>query len=533
MITKVEIYNNPYAHKVRILIDRKAPSAYSPLEKFVDEPFLYWHKRIFDELEKELNGGQYTLFFESRKEEIPVMEKLALAHPLCRQFTSREIMRNTPLIKRMASLSSLLKNSGITGFRHFTKKALFILPDGERRLQDEIREINVENRYCKIESSSVQLSSFSKRAGAADILFLVSRPEQAESLLKKGVISSGFMIILSDHTGYEKTEGNIPVFHTTGDDFFDTVFDCFILGPLSDVFYDCIGSLPEDVRTRYKNELELLQSTSVRITAKPESMTIEKGKSISIRFEGDIEGYKISDSDLEFAYREKGVLRCNGLRVDGLRAGSTVMYVYLKGERDPCTSIKLNVIERNRVTDLTIEDKSVIIGEGDSFSLGWNYNPPDADNLSKVEWSSENPSVLKIDQKGRIRALSAGESMIRITCEQVSDKTLVHVLPHIEDIAVGHSEIVTYPGGSLVIEAHTVPEVTIEGGLKMAVMDARIANAVSGRLEAFATGETVLVIQDKKERLRKEIPVRVISEKQYKKKYETRSKKGFLSALFG
>ena len=533
MITKVEIYYNPYAHKVRILIDEKAPSAYSPLDKFLNEPFLYWYDRLFTELEKELNGGRYTLFFESGREELKVMEKLALAHPLCKQYTSKEILRNTPLIKRMASLSKLIKENGITGFRHYTRKALFILPEGEKQLEAEIREINIENRYCKIESSPVFLSSAAGKLPSAGIYFLVCRQGQEKQLIDRGVISSGFVIVLSDHTGFERAYKGFPVFYTTRDDFFDTVFECFILGPLCEVFTECIGSLHENVRTRFRNDLEVLQSTSARITAKPESSTIEKGQSVSIRYESDIPGFRIKDSDLEFSYREKGILRCNGLRVEGLKAGSTIMYVYLKGEKDPCTSVSFKVIERNRVTELTIEDKSVIIGEGDSYTLSWNYNPPDADNLSELKWDSENTAVLTVDGRGRVKALREGESMVRITCGRISDKTLVHVLPHIKDIEVGHTEIVLYPGSSVEVIAKTVPEITIEGGLKMAVMNARIANAVNGKLDAYATGETTLVIQDKSERIRKEIPVCVVSEKQYNKKHKTGTKKGFLSGLLG
>jgi hypothetical protein len=529
MISKVEIINNPYVHKVKILINGNAPSAFSPLDKFMNEPFLYWCERIFPELEKELNGGKFTLYFESRKEEIRILEKISRKYNGCTQFSSREILRNTPLIERMASLSRLLKDHRISSYHHTVKRALFIIPDEERMLQSEIAGLNIENRYCKIESEAISISDYLGKMPSADIPFLVCRSDTAQKYLEKNVITGGYMILLSDHSGFEQIYKGIPVFYSTRDDFFDVVFECFVLGPLADIFYECITSLPEDIQTRFKEEIEILESTSLRIIIKPESDTVEMGTSIPIKMESDMPGYKIDEKELEYTYSEKGVIRCNGMRVEGLKPGNSILYVYRKGEKDPCARVPFKVIERNRVTELTIEDQAIMLGEGDRMMLNWNFNPPNADNLSKITWSSDDSSVVKVDQKGQIQAVNAGDAFVRILCEQVSAKTLVHVLPHIRDIEISQNEMELCPGDSIDIPAKTIPSVTIEGGLKMAVMDVRVANAVNGKLTAFAIGDTVLVVQDKKEQIRKEISIHVISEKKRNKK----KKKGLLSVFFG
>ena len=66
MTANVEIINNPYAHKMKILINGNPPSAFSMLDKFLDEPFLYWCDRIFPEIQRELNGGSFTVLQYNR-----------------------------------------------------------------------------------------------------------------------------------------------------------------------------------------------------------------------------------------------------------------------------------------------------------------------------------------------------------------------------------------------------------------------------------------------------------------------------------
>ena len=158
MISRVEIINNPYIRKMRILINGEAPSAFGPLDKFFNEPFLYWCDRIFPELEKELNGGRFTLHFESRIEEIRILEKISQQYPICTQFSYREILRNTPLIDRMAFLNQLLKNQ-IPESYAIVKKVLFIVPDGEQKIFEEIKELKIENCYCRIENKCRYLFS--------------------------------------------------------------------------------------------------------------------------------------------------------------------------------------------------------------------------------------------------------------------------------------------------------------------------------------------------------------------------------------
>lgn len=531
MISRVEIINNPYIRKMRILINGEAPSAFGPLDKFFNEPFLYWCDRIFPELEKELNGGCFTLHFESRIEEIRILEKISQQYPICTQFSYREILRNTPLIDRMAFLNQLLKNQ-IPESYAIVKKVLFIVPDGEQKIFEEIKELKIENCYCRIENSVIEISDFLQKKTNADIYFLICRPQNADLYLQKKIIQNGFMLLMAGQFhGFLKADQGIAVYNTNNGQLLNTIFECFILGPLADIFFECLHSLPTRIDSRYREKIEVLKSVSQRILIRPKNKTIECGTSIPVKFESDLRGCKVEIRDLEFGYGERGIIRCNGLRIDGIKTGSSILYVYQKGEKDPCAQMKFEVIKRNRVTELQMEDQEIVIGEGDRTTLEWRYSPPNADNVSCIEWSSDDSSIVEVDQNAHIHAVNAGATFVRISCGQVSTKTRVLVLPHIQDIELDQEEIILYPSLTLEISAKTVPAVTIEGKLKMGVMDVRVANAVNGQITGFAFGDTFLIIQDREEQIQKKIPIHVVSEKKYRKLNGT--KKGIFASLFG
>lgn len=535
MTTDVRIVNNPYAQRVKILINGNPPSAYSILDRYLNEPFLYWAWRIFDELDKELNGARYTLHLESSKEQIEILEHIARSYPNCVQFSSRQFVRNTPLTERMSTLSRLLKNNYVQGYHRLTRRALFVLGDGAADLASEIAELGVANCYCEIDSTSVSYKDYCAHPESADVVFLVGRAGCKERLLQAAPQGDAFVLLLAEQTGLLETPENALVFETTYEEFFNTVFHCLILGPLAQLFHDSIAALPDAVSQRYKDQIDVMSSISMRILPRVEDTTIETGHSVSIRFDSDMARMEVSLQDLEFGYSDKGIIRCNGLAVEGLHTGSSTLYIYQKGEKDPCASIPFRVIQRNRVTSLSIEDDDITLGEGDTMELSWAASPLDADNMSEIRWQSDNDAVVQVDANGVLRGVSTGNAYVRLTCERVSTEVMVHVLPYMRDIQIEESEINVYPAGTAEVTVRTIPEVTIDGGVQMAIMDTRFANVVGNQITGFAVGKTWLVVQSRDGRIRKDIPVYVMSERDYNKRLNTRQdrKVGLLERLFG
>ena len=540
MPSRVEIINNPYANRVKILIDGNAPSAYSILDKYMNAPFLQWYARIFPEIYSELNSGSFTLHFVSTREEVAILRKIAEKYPYCVRFSSQEIVRKTPITDRLSLLSELIRNNRITSFCNSVDRTIFIIPDLESDLKREIEELEIRNHFYRMEIKTVLFSDFQRNKDVGDVTFLICPKEEKERYIQKAGLTGEFLILLSNQDSFAGEQDGILTYETSKENIFETIFTCIKVGPLVKALNTCIASLPESAKKRFKDQLEIIQSAYPRVIIRVGQTQVEKGFSIPIQFETDMPGYAIKEAELDFGYSKPGIILCNGQRVSGLQDGECILYVYRRGEKDPCTQMTFSVITRNRVTELTIEEQNVYLGEGDFLELTCTYNPIDADNINQMEWSSDNGSVVTVSTSGVIKGIVSGDSYVRVFCGRVSDSTMVHVLPHIRSIQLETDEHWLKAGTTIPLKITTNPDRYIEGGLKMSTMDARVANAVNGKLTALSPGVTRLVVQDKKEHVRAEATIHVLSEKDWKKrerelaKTNTRKeKKSFWDKLFG
>ena len=60
MYPEVELINNPYTQRLRVLINGKAASEYTGMERFIGEPFVYWCDKIFEAVYEECNRQPFS-----------------------------------------------------------------------------------------------------------------------------------------------------------------------------------------------------------------------------------------------------------------------------------------------------------------------------------------------------------------------------------------------------------------------------------------------------------------------------------------
>jgi hypothetical protein len=525
-MTTIFIRNNSYMRRLEIKINGNSPSSYSRLNGIMNEPFLFWIKQIISLLHEEINYDDYRLTFESREEELEILEKLVEDDSKCVMFTKKKPVRDLPLNNRMARFSSFLKENGIK-IKKFAIPVLFVIPDDRKDLKNELEEMHIENSYC-ILIPKVTLNSEYKfnRETSDNIFFIYDNEEQYDNSIK---VDGCFTIILSNKNAFFGFENSSLVYLTTKDTFFETLFKCFMIGVLEDVLYKGIVSVPEHIKEKYTEVFDEIVGTAPRVYLDAVSSIIETGSSVDIKIfnEEDV----VSQSDFTFECRPKGFIECDGKKIRGLRDGKATLYAYRKGDREPCIAKEFKVITRNRVKELSVEDEDVFIGEGDNFKINWSYMPLDADNIKCLTWSSENTDIAKVSNSGQVYGMQQGDTIIKISCEKVSKNIYIHVLPHIKSIKVNPDEIVLLPQDKISVSITSVPSPCIEGKLLCSIMDARVANFVNGCVVAFAVGETTLIIQDSAEHMRREIPVRVVTLKEWNKIHGI--KKGFFAKLFG
>ncbi|MBR1433104.1 hypothetical protein [Ruminococcus sp.] len=526
---KVELINNPYSQKLRILINGEAVSSYSNLIKYVDEPFYYWCDRIFDDIYEECNNSDFSLHFRSRSEEIEILKKLSYNYTHCIQYSSSLLVRPTPLIERIKSLNKILKENNRQYFRKYDKIAIFIIPDSLSEFDSDLLGMEVRNTFCHIGSKVIHYSELKRTCINGDIIFLISTNDDVDQLINQLKSKLDFLILIGKEQRFVKKNGNAFFYEAKKDMLFDTIFECLLFKPLTDIFNDCIVSLSDELKRQYKDELEILRSITVKVLPIPEERTIECGRSSGIHFKTDIEGYDVSVSELSFSYSDKGIIRCNGLRVEGLKPGKATLNVFRRGELSPCATVDYSVVKRNRINEIYIEDSVIVIGIGDKFKINYSYMPVDADNVNKIEWKAEDPSVVKVDNAGNIMGIKRGSSIIRCFAEQVSAKCSCTVKPYLKAITPEFSEINMLYGEEKELKIDLFPIDCIDEAISVSSIDMQVANVYGRTIQAIGIGSTTIVIQNISNSVRAEVKVNVLSGNEKK---NNSSRKKITESLF-
>lgn len=538
----VELINNPYTQKLRVLINGEAVSEYSNLKKYMDEPFCYWCDRILDGIFEECNRGDFSLHFSSRKEELAIMQVFANSYPHCVQYSSSLNVRSDTLQHRMTQLNQLIRMSNEHP-RVSSKRVLFVLPQSFRHLEKDLRDMEVRNSFCQIDSSIAYYHEFPIGKQNVDTIILLSDEKAIPEYMSRLSINTGFGIQVN-HTGVASFLGknaDMFIYQTTNDLLFQTIFECLMLIPLLDIFRSCIATLSSDFARDNKESIAELQSVTANVVPVPENQVIEKGRSVRIQFQSDITGYEINLSQLRFSYKKNGLIRCNGFFVEGLQEGSSTLYVYKEGENDPCASVDFKVIVRNRIQKLQLEESRIYIGEGDQARLNYTYLPVNADNASLIEWHSDNADVATIDSYGNLHGIKRGSCTIRCIAEQVSASCNCIVKPHLKHITVDATELEMIYGEEKSIQVKLSPEDCIDDEIVISSMDMRTVNVVGQTIKAVGLGVTRVVVQNKQETVRAEIRVSVMTEKEFRQRQRQRDKqdggkkekKSWFSRLFG
>ena len=309
-----------------------------------------------------------------------------------------------------------------------------------------------------------------------------------------------------------------------------------------ELFLSCIQTLSAEIKEQYREKIEELQSMELKIIAVPEKTVIEVGKSSRIQFKTDMEGYEVKSTQFHYTYSQKGIIRCNGLLVEGLKEGKVTLHICKEGENVPCASVEYSVIKRNRIEELKLEETEILLGEGDSVKLKVTYFPVDADNVHLIEWKSDNEMIAKVDSSGIVRAIAKGSCTIRCFAEQVSVRCKCNVKPHLKSISVEAQEIEMIYGQEKEIKIQLFPENCVDDQIVFSSMNMQVVNVIGRTLKAIGVGKTKIVIQNKQETVRTEIFVSVYTQKEYenlqkqkeKNNVETSvtKKKGFLAKLF-
>ena len=515
-----------YQAKLRILLNGKqCLSSSSTIMQFMNEPIYKWADKLLELLYQEIEED-YELHFTARKEEALILSLQAKQYPHCIRFTAFQPPINSSLQERILGLSRLIKENRLYDLPRANIKAVFV---GRDRILSELREdisrLEIKNQFVSV--SFVTLHWEQRAELLEDDLPIYLWDQLPENTnVAEGRAKYAFSCIFSDKTELLGMNNRVCSYSFRREEFFDVIFKCFLLIPLVEVFSSCAKWLSQHISSplvQKKIQELLAEKPIVNICAEEQ---IEQGTSTPLHI--DIVPSGAKPPELSFQYQPSGIVECSQQWITALKTGSTSVLVFEKGEVDPIATLRLNVIKRNRISRITLSEYSLLLGEGDSYTISKEYEPSDADNIHMIQWYSDNDKVATVDN-GHVMAVGTGECTIWCAAEKVSINCRVKCKPYLSDIVLPpdllQGELTLCLGERIPLKIKCIPEDAIDGIVKVTSNNLLIATIEDNSIIACGLGSCVISIESSRGRIRKSIHLQVVKNK-------AKEKNSLLSRIF-
>lgn len=212
-------------------------------------------------------------------------------------------------------------------------------------------------------------------------------------------------------------------------------------------------------------------SCSVTVTTKPESIMLDYTEreiytTKSVTLEAMVYPETANDKSVTWSSSNTRVAKVdqNG-KITGVGAGVATITVKTNsgGLTAKCV---VNVLKKKEVQsividykDETVKSKTIYTNGTDTITLGHTVSPSNA-TFKDVIWTSSNPSVATVDPMGKVKAVSAGKTVIKCSSEDnpmVTASCTVYVKVRATDIEISSSSIKVYETKSKTLKANVLP----------------------------------------------------------------------------
>lgn len=501
------VFYSAYDRRLQVLHNGKsAISDTSPLLQFKDESFSFWCSRILKVLHH-IARENFDLEFIGRQVEVEVMNLLCEECPYCNTFKYGIIDAIENLENKMRCLGTLLRKYGLSPVKKEILNVSFFI-DNEifGNYADRIKDINVENDYCRLDFSIAGDESIKP-----DICFCIAKD------IHNIDTHYNFVLIPSDDTYLTEVKENTFVYYFNVDDFFEVVFRCLLLSPLADLFYSFTDNVLRDVKRDKSDDghrafLEIKNLVSIYgVPIVQTEYYIEKGTSVPLKLE--ISNVDERLQQFEFKYQYPGIVDIKNNNLYGLNTGHTNIYVSYLGGLQTIATITVDVCFIKHIRELHIETPELIIGLGDGYQIGYSYVPADADDIDRIQWYSENKDIAAVTKSGLVCGNSCGSC--EVLCyidDDIWAGCKVIIKPYLEDIliwGVDNGTLTLDLGTSIELKYECIPEDCIDGNITITSSNYLVVNIIENRLEALSVGEANVVVENITKSVRKSFKVKI------------------------
>ena len=179
--------------------------------------------------------------------------------------------------------------------------------------------------------------------------------------------------------------------------------------------------------------------------------------------------------------------------------------------------IEVSLKDNNDSDDSNI-NKNNIIYKGETKTLDVKIYPEEAKE-QKIEYISENPEIITVDDKGNVRGIRSGKTVIKVKAKENNVEASIEIecYSKVTNIVVdSKEEIYMQVGDNFKINAYVEPEDANEKGIIFEASNIEdnedtITIDNQGNIEAKKEGKAIVVVKSKEnEEIRKEINVIVV-----------------------
>ena len=188
--------------------------------------------------------------------------------------------------------------------------------------------------------------------------------------------------------------------------------------------------------------------------------------------------------------------------------------------------IEVSLESNNNDSDDSNINKNNIIYKGETKTLDVKIYPEEAKE-QKIEYISENPEIITVDDKGNVKGIRSGKTVIKVKAKENNVEASIEIecYSKVTNIVVdSKEEIYMQVGDNFKINAYVEPEDANEKGIVFEIknnnntkqndiknIEEIITIDENGNIEAKKEGKAIVVVKSKEnEEIRKEINVIVV-----------------------
>lgn len=432
-MTQVEILYNSYAAASRIRINGQPIDRVSALSRFQTQPFSQWYAQLLGVIEREVNDD-FSLRLLARPVEGQLLQPLVAACPACVAYQRSATPLGDPALRRLKHLSQRITTGAVPCCPR-QKFTVRLYSDDPAALAQDAGLARVLPRLAFCKPKLQPLTDMMLGLSDAEATVLVTRLPVTEFQLERlhRCTPGTACVIQLGEPCPPAVEGGVYRVGATPAQLPAVLADFLEYGPYVTLLHRAIAGYTPETLGLHRAEVAALEAVEPQVMVQPVTL-LEVGQQTPL----PVQVYPPQAQPPRVVIRSStpDVVTEKDGSLFGAGVGKCMVSVMLPGVPRPLEEFQVTVIQRNRITALTLAPANLDLEMGASAVVKAGYEPENADNVSKLRYRSTNGLIAVVDEGGRITPRSPGCCDIVAEVEGVTARCSIRVTPRLEGFVV-------------------------------------------------------------------------------------------------